>query len=98
DLIVTGVQTCALPISISADADEVGTVAIVFAPLNAPPPVPAAKLRTPFELSTTISALPSRLKSAATILVGVPPVEYVERRRNWRSEERRVGKECRVGG
>src|SRR5206468_8289678 len=69
DLIVTGVQTCALPISLR------------------PPARRSAAPRTPSSVRTARRA-GRRARSAA-------PASGSARPRRRRSEERRVGKECR---
>src|SRR3989440_1928516 len=77
DLIVTGVQTCALPIS----------------PAAARPVIPTPVRPKPVASATPGGAVPVPPRPVASAAPGAIPLE--ERRREKRSEERRVGKECR---
>src|SRR5206468_8276606 len=72
DLIVTGVQTCALPILIIAAAT----------PSN-----------EPVELAGEISRAKGRVIVVGAIGLNIPRKPFYDR--ELRSEERRVGKECR---
>src|SRR3989440_4126449 len=76
DLIVTGVQTCALPISITAGTD-IGAIA---AAINLLIPIPAVVLVLPIAIAIVVLQIWGTYKLIAKI---------------FRSEERRVGKECR---
>src|SRR3712207_7143898 len=78
DIGVTGVQTCALPISgMNTDA---GTLApeTVLARLTVTPPGPAGPVRW-----------------TVPVVFSQPPMSTCFASRTFRSEERRVGKECR---
>src|SRR5206468_7984034 len=87
DLIVTGVQTCALPIllMIPSDQDEkrkiIGDFAAIVAPVrvNRPLALDVDRVATAFDL----------LKRRIEIAANEAP------QGDARSEERRVGKECR---
>src|SRR5207249_9248968 len=86
---VTGVQTCALPISRALRLVRSGQVQ----PVGAPPRTPAG----------STAATVKQLKALAIVLahpiywVGTNPATTYELTRT-RSEERRVGKECRAEG
>src|SRR5687768_18188857 len=78
DVAVTGVQTCALPISITA-------VPSAPAAPDTMPPTSGIAMRTP----SVVSWYPAPIAAPTT---GAPPSVIVNA---IRSEERRVGKECR---
>src|SRR2546421_8995027 len=82
DLIVTGVQTCALPIS-RGRAPARGRGGRLVAPRSQPPPA-----RGGGRTQTTSAALARAVASGMDV-----PARTLRRRS--RSEERRVGKECR---
>src|SRR5206468_8953319 len=87
DLIVTGVQTCALPISPP-------TRSIAFAPAGATPAKKRSP-RSPSRLPAGRRLYGSSRQSAA--IASAPPFAKsptIRQRPLFRSEERRVGKEC----
>src|SRR5207248_4071276 len=92
DRTVTGVQTCALPISGSASGGR---------------PPPASKRATMRGQSARASNLRASPRAASSSALASSPASAA--RKQWigggrdcactsRSEERRVGKECRYGG
>src|SRR5205085_7383600 len=97
DLTVTGVQTCALPISNTAARTPAPAAAAAPPPAPVPrrrdracrwPPRPAAHTAPP---AAAIRPEPRRPARPRHALEAAPPSRD-------RSEERRVGKECRAGG
>src|SRR5206468_7853201 len=84
DLIVTGVQTCALPILVHAAAIAPSGDIVVTA--GATDAIRAWDLGT----HKKIAELEAREGETSAIAIS--------RDGHWRSEERRVGKECRVRG
>src|SRR2546421_2020779 len=79
DLIVTGVQTCALPIS------REGRCSFSTPAILGGLPVPAPGLRHGVTSKASI-------RIQASVEIGFLPITWIV---NVRSEERRVGKECR---
>src|SRR5260370_5687976 len=78
DSSVTGVQTCALPISTSGMTTNVAIFALLFVV------IPLVEIYVAVQVSHVIGALNTIGLLLLVSIVGV-----------WRSEERRVGKECR---
>src|SRR5206468_9154889 len=88
DLIVTGVQTCALPISAVAATEATASLVLVPAPFCA---------------DAIMEAADAGIRLVVTITDGVPAQDMMTVKRYlWRyakrSEERRVGKECGCRG
>src|SRR5688572_23542944 len=79
DLTVTGVQTCALPISFLSEKNE-KTLTLV-----------RAQLHSLLKSQPTLKKLVSKVSDASTRKLA----ENILQEFHFRSEERRVGKECR---
>src|SRR5205823_8259058 len=91
DKLVTGVQTCALPISNSFDAVGVTNPTNVFANVGSYTVV----MRVNYVLTNGASGSILRVKQDFIRVVSVAPKLALGRAYR-RSEERRVGKECSV--
>src|SRR3546814_9504793 len=78
--LVTGVQTCALPISLASKATG----------------FPIAKVAAKLAVGFTLDELRNEITGGATPVSFEPSIDYVVTKipRFARSEERRVGKEC----
>src|SRR5206468_9987202 len=91
DLIVTGVQTCALPISSRLAAES----------LNIAPAKGLGDYRERFVTDRFIGTGPYRFVEHVVgdrVVVEANPAYWGPKPPSARSEERRVGKECRSGG
>src|SRR5206468_7846766 len=94
DLIVTGVQTCALPISKTVEvtpfplAQLRGTLVELF---RGPAEVVPRQLPVRQGDAMEVGVPPLALEGLLQVLIGTPD----EQGTDCRSEERRVGKECR---
>src|SRR5256885_16222253 len=90
DYKVTGVQTCALPI--------LGSWQAVFAPAGTPKPI-VDRLHAEIMKIVATPEVQARLKNFGMLPSQMTPAELGEYQKaevvKWRSEERRVGKECR---
>src|SRR5206468_6814023 len=92
DLIVTGVQTCALPIySIATGCETVRS----GCQLSFMTRMPTASMRVCRSKAIQATASP---RPAGYTGAGLKLAERSTEVPLWRSEERRVGKECRCGG
>src|SRR5207253_7086674 len=89
---VTGVQTCALPISVSLLASSGRSLTQVASELGVQPSL-LRGWRGALSGAVKTPAGPGALAATAA-----PSPEQTEIRRLQRSEERRVGKECRGAG
>src|SRR5206468_7769927 len=96
DLIVTGVQTCALPISSSSTSTPIALVELIKDPITDSNCKETVMKRIPILFSFLLLAAAIRPLPAQTMNPSgeaAAPLPQIPR-----SEERRVGKECRSRG
>src|SRR5207253_8436186 len=90
---VTGVQTCALPISISGERPYASAARAALQDFR----ISAPSWRLDLDQAGARMALaePARIDAASGARLALSAHAAVSRGPIWRSEERRVGKECR---
>src|SRR5205823_10069130 len=96
DKLVTGVQTCALPIwDVAELTRRVEQLSAAVAKLSTAPGAAPAPAAAPARARAAAAKAPA--KKAAKKAAAKVPAKKAPGKRPARSEERRVGKECRGG-